>query len=116
MNFFKNNVLQILEGNALSCRAFPLPKQSTGLFGDSPIAERLRFVGLCPTLHQRRCLWTPAGSELLPAPRLHGFKQIIDKSVNYRSCTAVQYDRSCNGEYLCANSKNKTFRLRFHSG
>ena len=30
------------------------------------MAERLRFAGLCPTPHQRLCLWTPAGSELLP--------------------------------------------------
>ena len=28
-------------GDALSYRASPLPKQSTGLFGNSPLAERL---------------------------------------------------------------------------
>jgi len=28
----------------LSCRASPLRKQPTGLFSDSPLAERLRFV------------------------------------------------------------------------
>ena len=32
--------LKMAEGNALSCRAFPLPEQSTGLLRDSPIAER----------------------------------------------------------------------------
>ncbi len=64
--------------DALTCRASPLKKQSTGLFFDSPLAERFVTVGLCPRLtapaplslcdisphcgespHQRRCLWTP---------------------------------------------------------
>ena len=36
-------------GNALSCRAFPLQKQSTGLFLNSPFAERLSAVwGVAP--------------------------------------------------------------------
>jgi len=32
-------------GDALSCRASPLQKQSTGLFLNSPLAER--FVAIC---------------------------------------------------------------------
>lgn len=38
--------MQVLVGNALSCRAFPLLKQSTGLFEDSPFAERLYIISL----------------------------------------------------------------------
>ena len=37
------------KGDALSCRASPLKKQSTGLFFNSPLAERLRVGGVSPS-------------------------------------------------------------------
>ena len=37
-----------LQGDALFPRASPLQKQSTGLFLNSPLAERFVTVGLCP--------------------------------------------------------------------
>ena len=49
------------KGDALSCRAFPLKKQSTGLFFNSPLAERLR-VGEFRRLRTATkgfALWTP---------------------------------------------------------
>ena len=45
----RNNVRMRNKGHALSCRASPLQKQSTGLFLNSPLAERLR-VGEFRTL------------------------------------------------------------------
>ena len=45
----QNNSYALQLGEALSCRASPLYKQSTGLFINSPLAERtLCFWGLCP--------------------------------------------------------------------
>ena len=49
------------KGHALSCRASPLQKQSTGLFLNSPLAERLR-VGEFRSLRRATkgfALWTP---------------------------------------------------------
>ena len=55
---FEKTKITAGQGKALSCRAFPLSKQSAGLFGNSPFAERLtaqeRFavcgqrLGRCP--------------------------------------------------------------------
>ncbi|MBQ8961872.1 MAG: hypothetical protein IJ071_11790, partial [Ruminococcus sp.] len=51
----------------------PLPKQSTGLFWNSPLADApsflFRFSLKAVKSEQRLRLWTPAGSERLPAPR-----------------------------------------------
>ncbi len=46
-----------LKGDALSYRASPLPKQSTGLFGNSPLAERptAKYFAVCG-----RRAWTPS--------------------------------------------------------
>ena len=43
-------------GDALSCRASPLPKQSTGLFWNSPLAERTMYedFALCGERRGRR--------------------------------------------------------------
>ena len=42
------------KGEALTCRASPLRKQSTGLFFDSPLAERLRYVSLFSISWEKR--------------------------------------------------------------
>ncbi len=44
------------KGDALSCRASPLPKQSTGLFWNSPLAERTMYedFALCGERRGRR--------------------------------------------------------------
>ena len=42
------------QGDALTCRASPLRKQPTGLFSDSPLAERLRFVSPLSKSCERR--------------------------------------------------------------
>ena len=47
-NIINLNKISIYLGNALSCRAFPLSKQSYGLFGNSPFAERLTLCRASP--------------------------------------------------------------------
>ena len=50
------------KGDALSCRASPLKKQSTGLFFNSPLAERLRvgeFRRLRTATKGFALFWTP---------------------------------------------------------
>ena len=37
--FLKVNLIRMLQGDAFSCKASPLPKQSTGLFGNSPLVK-----------------------------------------------------------------------------
>ena len=52
--FAKCRRLSLLKnsGNAISYRAFPLFKQSTGLFENSPFAERPKAkAGRCPAPH-----------------------------------------------------------------
>ena len=40
--------LSLLQGDAFTCKASPLPKQSTGLFGNSPLAKRPTECGALP--------------------------------------------------------------------
>ena len=67
-----------VEGDALTCRASPLKKQSPGLFFHSPLADApsilFRFSLKAVKSDQRLCLWIPAGSERLPAPRNYFFR------------------------------------------
>ena len=49
-NYFAPQIKSEIILPAVACDRCPLSKQSTGLFRNSPLAERtLCFVGLCPT-------------------------------------------------------------------
>ena len=54
--------------DALSYRASPLRKQFTGLFSDSPLAERLRFFGLRPNPPEALPLDSAKGTQSLWNP------------------------------------------------